>query len=147
MSKLKIVFLLVLVVYSSICSANKITKAFSALKSYNYFEAKQSFEKLLKKEPAVAAYGLSNIYYRTDNPFSNIDTAYKFILQSENVFKALPLKNKVHYLKYRVSEHTIVLLKHIKTKIRLVHSINLLDIIPLRLNWLRLLNYAITWHL
>ena len=59
--------------------ANKITKGFEALQEFNYFEAKKLFTKSLKKYPAPASFGLATIYYRKDNPFHSLDSAYKYI--------------------------------------------------------------------
>ena len=99
MLRLIIVFIVVLSSFISNVKANVISKAFSALKAYNYFEAKKLFEKIIQKETAAASYGLSIIYQRSDNPFSNIDVAYKFILNSESSFQLLTEKNKIIYLK------------------------------------------------
>lgn len=83
-------FLLLLVVINS-C---KISKGFEALEVYNYFEAKRLFEKKLKKKLETAAYGLSVIYYRNDNPFHNIDSAYRYVLIALDNYDSLPLKKK-----------------------------------------------------
>lgn len=65
---------------------------------FNYFEAHKIFKEELRKdkialkvdsiplgkqlkspqEPASAAFGLSNIFLKTDNPFSNVDSAYAY---------------------------------------------------------------------
>ncbi len=72
----------------------KISKGFEALDSYNYFEAKKYFEKSLKKKESPAAYGLSIIYFRNDNPFQNLDSAYHYSLLSIESFK--DAKKKKH---------------------------------------------------
>lgn len=73
--------------------ASKIESAYEALSIYDYFKAKKLFYKELKKShKAAAAFGLATIYYRTDNPFSNIDSAVKYITLSGNSFRALRLK-------------------------------------------------------
>ena len=107
MFKYKILLLFVLACCTAIIKANSISKAFSALKIYDYFEAKQLFEKAMKSETAAASYGLSIIYLRTDNHFSNIDSAYKFIFQSDSVFQTITLKDKTAYLKYNVCQKSI----------------------------------------
>ena len=107
MNKFKIVFLFALIGGVSAIKANSIAKAFSALQSYNYFEAKRLFEKSIKQETAAATYGLSIIYFRDDNPFSNIDSAYKYILKSDNTFQTLSLKDRTFYLKFNVSQKSI----------------------------------------
>lgn len=71
----------------------KINQAYEALSIYDYFKAKKLFYEVLKKQPnAPAAYGLSTLFYRTDNPFSNADSAAKYITRAGNFFKMSPLK-------------------------------------------------------
>lgn len=86
MMRRKLLTILLLMLLAPAAFAGRIERGFEALRIYNYFKAKQLFEKSLKKAPAGASYGLSIIYYRTDNPFSNIDSAYAFILRSEKSF-------------------------------------------------------------
>lgn len=66
----------------SLMMSCRLNKAYEALEIYNYFEAKKQFEKSLKRSPSPAAYGLSIIYFRNDNPFHNIDSAYHYSLKS-----------------------------------------------------------------
>lgn len=67
---------------------SKIESAYKALSIYDYFLAKKLFHAQLKKShPAAAAYGLATIFYRTDNPFSNNDSASKYISLAGNYFK------------------------------------------------------------
>lgn len=54
----------------------KIEKAFESLSTYNYFEARNLFQKSIRKYPSLAGFGLSLIYFRTDNPFHQVDSAY-----------------------------------------------------------------------
>ncbi|MES2132183.1 MAG: WG repeat-containing protein [Bacteroidota bacterium] len=74
-----------------ICSLNafggKIASAYKALSVYDYFKAKGLLYASLSKNPAEAGYGLATIYYRTDNPFSNIDSAAKYIAKCAKSFK------------------------------------------------------------
>ena len=116
MRKVKIYLSLCFICLNGIIHANKISKAFDALKIYNYFEAKQLFEKSLKKEPACASYGLSIIYYRNDNPFFNIDSAYKYIIKSEDVFSKLDIATIAKYKTFNVTGKSIDSLKE------LIHS-------------------------
>lgn len=81
------VFLLFLFTISLTIKAGKIDKAFEALEIYDYFKAKKLFySQLTKKNQWLAAYGLSIIYYRNDNPFHNLDSAAKYITLSGNSF-------------------------------------------------------------
>ncbi|MCB9224052.1 MAG: WG repeat-containing protein [Crocinitomicaceae bacterium] len=77
----------------------KLGKAFEALEIYNYFEAKRLFEKSIKNHPVPAAYGLSIIYARRDNPFSNLDSAYSMIYKSFQAYPSTKEKLKLNYEK------------------------------------------------
>ena len=112
MNKVKIIIFLLFALSITALNAAVIDKAFSALKVYNYFEAKRLFEKLMPKEPAAAAYGLSTIYSRNDNPFFDIDTAYKYVLMSDDIFQLAPLKVRTKYAKFTISQETIDSLKN-----------------------------------
>lgn len=65
----------------------KISSAYKALSVYDYFKARALFYSSLSKYPSEAGYGLATIYYRNDNPFSNIDSAAKYIARSAKTFK------------------------------------------------------------
>ncbi len=81
--------------------ASTIDKAYQALQEYDYFKAKKLFYTQLKKNKTEAAFGLATIYYRNDNPFHKLDSAYKYILISKNNYKTLSaekvLKLKTFY--------------------------------------------------
>lgn len=66
---------------------NRISSAYEALSVYDYFKAKALFYSSLPKYPCEAGYGLATIYFRSDNPFSNIDSAAKYIARSAKTFK------------------------------------------------------------
>jgi len=84
--------------------ADKIKKGYQALEIYNYFEAKRLFEKSLKKKIVPASFGLSLIYYRADNPFHNIDSAYKYIVIANEKFPLLEDKQKLEFQLYGVDQ-------------------------------------------
>ena len=67
---------------SFISFSNKIDRAFKSLKEMNYFDAKKCFEQELKKHVVPSSFGLATIYFRKDNPFHSIDSAYYYILRS-----------------------------------------------------------------
>ena len=52
---------------------SKISEAYEALSIFDYFKAKQLFYKSISKYPCQSSYGLATIYFKTDNPFSNLD--------------------------------------------------------------------------
>jgi len=68
---------------SCFATAGKIDKAFACLQEMNYFEAKKLFYESLKKKEVPASYGLATIFYRKDNPFHNIDSAFKYVSIAE----------------------------------------------------------------
>lgn len=68
---------------------SKIESAYEALSIYDYFKAKKLFYSQLQKSHKTAAtYGLATIYFRADNPFSNTDSASKYITLSGNYYKS-----------------------------------------------------------
>src|SRR3972149_127601 len=86
---------------------SSLQKGFESLKIYNYFEAKRLFLKSLKNHPCGASYGLSIIYYRNDNPFYNIDSAYKYILLSEKKIKSSNAREKETLQKLNINHPAI----------------------------------------
>jgi len=91
--------------------AGKIDKAFKSLEVHNYFDAKQKFEKKLKKATSPAAYGLAVIYFRQDNPFHQIDSAYRLVRLAESTFDVLKAKKVQEYSKYGFTKDAIADLK------------------------------------
>src|SRR5690554_213476 len=91
--------------------AGGIDKGFKSLKIANYFDAKQRFEKKLKKEAGIANYGLAIIYGRSDNPFHNYDNAYSCIFQADQLYYQLSEKKKTKYRAYGYTREQIDSLK------------------------------------
>src|SRR4051812_28133541 len=77
--------------------ADKLEKAFERMKLYDYFLAKDYFEKCLDNKTAGAAYGLSVIYGSGNNPFFNLDSARHYILLADSTFQSLKEKEKLYY--------------------------------------------------
>jgi|GEM_PF-726503 len=71
-----------------------IQKADEALEIYDYFKAKKLYYSCIKKNEVVANYGLAVIYSRTDNPFTNIDSAFVHIQSASNAIEKIKVKNK-----------------------------------------------------
>ncbi len=86
----------------------RIKKGMQALEIYNYFEAKQFFEKSKKRKIVPAGYGLSVIYQRKDNPFYNIDSAYNNIVLAVNHYSDLKPKLKEKYAKMGIDSVAII---------------------------------------
>jgi hypothetical protein len=105
---LRFVFLLICVFVAFFGQAGKIDKAFECLKQMNYFEAKMLFEKELAEYSAPSAFGLATIFYRNDNPFHHIDSAYKYISIAEKNFKLMTSKDQLRFLEFGVTYENII---------------------------------------
>lgn len=101
---MKSVLTILLVFSINLAYGNKIQDAYKALSIYDYFKAKHIFYRSLKKNPAEASYGLATIYYRNDNPFSNVDSAAKFISISINTFKDTATYSGYHISTSKIKE-------------------------------------------
>jgi hypothetical protein len=64
---------------------NKIKKAYDAFFIYDYFKAKKLAYSSLSKKQHLSSFLLASIYYRNDNPFHQLDSAYKYIELSNSV--------------------------------------------------------------
>ena len=92
-------------------SASTIDKAFVALNEYDYFKAKKLFYSQLKKSRTEASFGLATIYYRNDNPFYKLDSAYKYIAICRNSFANLSSEKKEKLkARYHLNDSIIVAL-------------------------------------
>lgn len=99
MRKILIIFIISFVTKAS---GSKISDAYEALSIFDYFKAKQLFYKSQSKFPSESAFGLATIYIRTDNPFTNIDSAAKYISICRSQFK-----DTVTYSLYHINPNTI----------------------------------------
>jgi len=84
-----------------------------ALKSYNFADAQLQFQKALKKETAGASYGLSVLYGINNNPFFQLDSAYKYIIQADSLYPKLTDKEKEVLLELKISDSAIVAHKQV----------------------------------
>lgn len=88
-------------------SGSKIADAYEALNIYDYFKAKKLFYQELKKDHKTAAsYGLAVIFYHTDNPFSNPDSASKYISLAANFYRVMPIQES--YFSFKIDSLEIV---------------------------------------
>jgi len=78
----------------------RIKKGYEALNVHDYFTAKNSFLKGLKYDPSAAAFGLATIYSRNDNPFYQLDSAYRYILLADSTFEVAKDRKKEKWQKY-----------------------------------------------
>ena len=80
-----------------------VNKGFEALEIHDYFKAKVIFYKAIKKQTAAAAYGLSVIYSRNNNPFYNLDSALHYAkISTSSYWINTSEKKKLKYKTYGV---------------------------------------------
>jgi hypothetical protein len=114
------IFTLFIISFTLNAAANKISDAYEALSIFDYFKAKQLFYKSQAKFPCESSFGLASIYYRSDNPFSNIDSAAKYISISQTQFK-----DTVTYSLFHINLESIqILANKISTKGFEIHCNN-----------------------
>ena len=71
---------------SNISYASGIKRGYEALLVKDYFTAKKRLLKGMKYNSSPASFGLATIYSRDDNPFYNLDSAYRYILISNSTW-------------------------------------------------------------
>lgn len=101
-----IVFLLTILLSAGVF-AGKIEKAFQALAKYDYFGAKELFEKVKDKEPVAAPYGLSIVFGRGDNPFFNLDSAHIYVSKAESNYPKVDEDAKADLKELGINDSTI----------------------------------------
>jgi hypothetical protein len=80
--------ILAFLLISNTAFSAKVEKGFEALRIFDYFKARSIFYSCVKKNDPAACYGLAVIFSRNDNPFSQLDSATKFISLSNNLLTA-----------------------------------------------------------
>jgi hypothetical protein len=106
-----ILLFLFLSVFAFSNNAANIENGYKALKIYNYFEAKRVFYKNLKKDSSSAAFGLATIYYRKDNPFHSLDSAFLYVQVAERNYNTTPVKTRDKLFPYGFEHIEIVRLR------------------------------------
>src|SRR5690606_35105206 len=100
MSKLKHLtyFIFLIGTFTSYYSfGGNIKGGYEALSIYDYFKAKKRFYKSLKADESFASFGLATIYYRKDNPFHSLDSAYVYINRAHDSYSIIKEKKKVKF--------------------------------------------------
>jgi len=92
-------------------SKKKLDKAFEALAIYDYFKAKNLFEKTLEKEPVASAYGLGKIYYEERNHFFHLDSSEKYLNYAINYFKIVNEKDRLKLTRWNVDSMQLAIAK------------------------------------
>lgn len=96
-----------LILSNQFAIAGKLEKGFERLAMYDYFGAKEYFEKTLDDETPAAAFGLSKIYSTEKNPFYSPDSARRYILIADSTFKTLKDRKKRYYAEFGVTDSSI----------------------------------------
>lgn len=100
--KIPLLFFLILLFFLRV-HADKLEKGFQRLYRYDYFLAKEYFEQSLKKKTPGAAYGLSMIFSKNNNPFYDLDSAKHYILLCDSTFHQLKDKEIKYYLAWDIT--------------------------------------------
>lgn len=87
--------------------AGSIDKGYKALLIQDYFKAKKYFTKGLKYNYSAASQGLAIIYYKTDNPFHNYDSAYHYINKSIEGWDMVKQSKKDKWSKYGYTQDSL----------------------------------------
>lgn len=105
---MKKIIALLFILSTHFAYSGKIEKAYTALSIFDYFKAKQLFYSTLQKNNYEASYGLAIIYSRNDNPFSNVDSACKFIKNAKQHFK-----DSISFGAFHINLNSIEKLEHV----------------------------------
>lgn len=92
--------LIISIILSLLLAQCSINNAFKNLYNYNFGKAKEQFYRAakLKKKKLFAYFGLTNMYLTYKNPFFNIDSAYKYLKKTEDLYLSTGLKNYPAYI-------------------------------------------------
>mgnify|MGYP000078089620 CR=1 FL=1 len=84
----------------NVVHASRVKNGFEALKVKDYFKAKKLLSKGMKYNPEASSYGLSIIYSRSDNPFYDKDSAYRYIVIADTSWANAKEKKKEKWKVY-----------------------------------------------
>lgn len=107
MNVLKTIAVIALIFTTGNTLAGSVDKGYKALYQFDYFTAKQRFTKALKYNESPGSQGLAIIFYRTDNPFHNYDSALIYIERSIATFDMVKQRKKEKYAKYGFSKDSL----------------------------------------
>ncbi|MDX2361677.1 MAG: WG repeat-containing protein [Crocinitomicaceae bacterium] len=84
----------------------RIKSGDEALNQLDYFKAKKTFYKALKYCPEMASFGLSIIYSRDDNPFYDLDSAYRYVVTADTSWAGLKEKKKEKWIEFNYTRES-----------------------------------------
>ncbi len=108
-----LLFLIANLSLSNFAFSTHVKNGFEALAIKNYFKAKKLFTKSIKYNPSPSGYGLATIYARNDNPFFNLDSAYRYVLLSDSTWQLTKERKKEKWAHYGWTKSGIDSLKQI----------------------------------
>ena len=105
--------LLAILTFSNFAHSSHIKNGFEALQMKDYFKAKKIMKRQLKYNPSPSGFALSIIFSRNDNPFFNLDSAYRYILISDSTWITTKERKKEKWRSYGWSKKGIDSLKRL----------------------------------
>lgn len=96
------IFLIIALLFGSVQSlqAQRVKKGYEALSILDYFKAKKMFSKGLKYNPEASSYGLSIVFSRNNNPFYNLDSAYRYVTMSDTLYPKAKERKRENWAVY-----------------------------------------------
>ncbi len=85
---------------SNLAFSANIKKGFQALEIKDYFKAKKIMTKQLKYNTSPAGFALATIFSRNDNPFYNIDSAYRYVMIADSTWNFTKERKKQKWAIY-----------------------------------------------
>lgn len=96
---------------SQLVYAGGVKKGYQALAKYDYFSSKKYFTKSLKYNESAGAQGLAIIYLRDDNPFHDMDSAYRYVNMSIEGFDMVKSRKKEKWAIYGFTKDSLLSLR------------------------------------
>ena len=104
---------LAILTFSNFAHSSHIKNGFEALQMKDYFRAKKIMKRQLKYNPSPSSFALSVVFSRNDNPFFDLDSAYRYILISDSTWSTTKDRKKEKWRSYGWSKQGIDSLKQI----------------------------------
>lgn len=100
MNRLFILLFLSSLMNTNFAEASRIKRGNEALIIHDYFKAKKLLTKGLKYNIAPASFGLAAIFSRNNNPFFNLDSAYRYIKIADATWNSAKQRKKDKWKMY-----------------------------------------------
>lgn len=106
-----IFFLLGILNGNCISWSQTLQAGFKALETHDYFKAKKSFDRHKKRNKALAALGLAQLYTRPQNIFQNVDSAHLYIQIALENFQGVNARKIKRYMPFGFEKSKMELLR------------------------------------